>query len=391
MSPPARPLNIVHLFRAPLGGLFRHVVDLTRGQHARGHRVGIVCDTLTGGERAEKALADLMPHLALGLLRTPMSRHGSWRDLAALRDVSRRINALKTDVVHGHGAKGGAYARFAPARRGAIRVYTPHGGSLNYDHATAVGKFYLAVERLLMQRGDVYTFESAYSADVYRDKIGTPRGIVRVVHNGVSEAEFEPVGSAGDATELVFLGEFRPAKGIDTLFDALVLLLKGGRRVSVTLVGDGPDMPAMRAQIARHNLAASIRIFSPMPAREALALGRIMVVPSHAESLPYFVLEAAAAGKPLIVTRVGGLPEIYGPLSDNLVPARDAAALASAIARTLDDCPVAERLAAELRERVSSGFSLNSMVEGVLEAYEAGLAVKTAGVNDVSTVAIRLS
>ena len=378
MSPPARPLNIIHVFRAPLGGLFRHVVDLTKGQHARGHRVGIVCDTLTGGERAEKALAELMPHLALGLLRTPMPRHGSWRDWTALRAVSRRINELKADVVHGHGAKGGAYARFTLARRAAIRVYTPHGGSLNYDHTTAVGKFYLAIERMLMQRGDLYTFESAYSADAYRDKIGRPRGIVRVVHNGVSKAELEPVATSEDATDLVFLGEFRPAKGINTLFDALILLLKQGRRVTVTLVGDGPDMPAMRAQIARDDLTQSIRIFSPMPAREALARGRIMVVPSHAESLPYVVLEAAAAGKPLIATRVGGLPEIYGPLSDNLVPARDAPALAAAINRTLDDCPAAERLATELRERVSRGFSLKSMVDGVLDAYEAGLAAKQA-------------
>ena len=51
-----------------------------------------------------------------------------------------------------------------------------------------------------------------------------------------------------------------------------------------------------------------------MPARQALALGRVMVVPSRTESLPYIVLEAAAAGKPLIATKVGGIPEIYGPL-----------------------------------------------------------------------------
>jgi glycosyltransferase involved in cell wall biosynthesis len=100
-----------------------------------------------------------------------------------------------------------------------------------------------------------------------------------------------------------------------------------------------------------------------------------MIVPSYAESPPYVVLEAAA-GKPLIVTRVGGLPEIYRPLSDNLVPARDPAALAAAITRTLDDCAAAERLAIELRERVSRGFSLRSMVDGVLDAYQAGLAVK---------------
>ena len=57
-----------------------------------------------------------------------------------------------------------------------------------------------------------------------------------------------------------------------------------------------------------------------MPARQAMALGKIMVAPSRFESLPYVVLEAAAAGKPLITTQVGGIPEIYGPLANTLVP-----------------------------------------------------------------------
>ncbi len=73
-----------------------------------------------------------------------------------------------------------------------------------------------------------------------------------------------------------------------------------------------------------------------MPARQAQTLGRIMVVPSRAESLPYVVLEAAAAGMPMITTQVGGIPEIYGPLTDTLVPPEDAGALAKAIARAID-------------------------------------------------------
>ena len=67
-----------------------------------------------------------------------------------------------------------------------------------------------------------------------------------------------------------------------------------------------------------------------------MTLGRIMVVPSRAESLPYVVLEAAASGMPLITTKVGGIPEIYGPLSDTLVPPDDAGALARAIAQAID-------------------------------------------------------
>ena len=74
-----------------------------------------------------------------------------------------------------------------------MRAYTPHGGSLLFGHDTLAGKFYLATERLLMLRGDLFLFESAYSADIFRDKIGNPRGLVRIVHNGVSRAEFEPI------------------------------------------------------------------------------------------------------------------------------------------------------------------------------------------------------
>ena len=79
------------------------------------------------------------------------------------------------------------------ATKRAVRAYTPHGGSLLFGHDTLAGKFYLATERLLMLRGDLFLFESAYSADIFRSKIGNPRGLVRIVHNGVSRAEFEPI------------------------------------------------------------------------------------------------------------------------------------------------------------------------------------------------------
>ena len=105
----------------------------------------------------------------------------------------RRIAQSGADVVHGHGAKGGAYARLALTRKRAVRAYTPHGGSLLFSHDTLAGKFYLATERLLMLRTDLFLFESIYSSDIFRRKIGDPGERVRVVHNGVSREEFEPV------------------------------------------------------------------------------------------------------------------------------------------------------------------------------------------------------
>jgi glycosyltransferase involved in cell wall biosynthesis len=365
-----RHLNILHVFRAPVGGLFRHVLDLAHEQIARGHRVGLIADLRTGGTRADDVLREFEPSLALGLTRIAMRRHMSPGDAFVLANVMRRVGRTHADVVHGHGAKGGAYARLVFANKRAVRAYTPHGGSLLFGHDTLAGKLYLTTERVLMLRGDLFLFESAYSADMFRAKIGNPRGLVRIVHNGVSRAEFEPVAARPDASDLIFLGELRFLKGIDLLIDAIAQMHHQGRKVTATLVGDGPDREAFHAQVARLGLNGAVRFMPAMPARAALTQGRILVAPSRAESLPYVVLEAAAASKPLITTRVGGIPEIYKTLSNTLVPPTDAKALAAAIGRALDQPDAMAEITRKLHAQVLASFSVDSMVDGVLGAYE---------------------
>jgi glycosyltransferase involved in cell wall biosynthesis len=367
------PLNILHVFRAPVGGLFRHVVDLAREQAARGHRVGLIADNTTGGERAEAAFKALEPVLAHGISRIPMRRHIRFDDSLAVAHLMRRSAQAQADVVHGHGAKGGAYARLVFSNRRAVRAYTPHGGSLLFGHDTLAGRFYLATERMLMRRGDLFLFESAYSAEMFSRKIGTPRGLVRVAHNGVSRQEFEPVATRSDATDLVFMGELRHLKGIDVLIEAIARLRRDGRAVSATLVGSGPDRDALHAQVAGLGLTDLIQFRPAMPGPEALTLGRVMVVPSRAESLPYVVLEAAAGLVPLIATRVGGIPEIYGPQAAALVPPGDAAALAEAIAQALDGGAATIDFAKRLRQQVAALFSIDAMVDGVLHGYRSAL------------------
>jgi glycosyltransferase involved in cell wall biosynthesis len=112
-----------------------------------------------------------------------------------------------------------------------------------------------------------------------------------------------------------------------------------------------------------------------VPARQALELGRVLVVPSRADSLPYVVIEAGAAGVPMVATGVGGIPEIFGP-EVTLVPPEDPPRMAKAIAAALDN-PAETRAAADrLRQRVRSLFSQDAMVEGVLRAYGEAIARK---------------
>ncbi|QCI68877.1 glycosyltransferase [Phreatobacter stygius] len=373
------PRAILHVMRSPVGGLFRHVVDLAREQSARGHRVGIVADASTGGERAAGILTALDAELALGVTRVAMSRDLGPSDWSAGRHVARRLAAMNVDVVHGHGSKGGAYARLVGGDR--LKVYTPHGGSLHYSRRTPVGLVYLTLERLLAARTDLFLFESAFGRDAFRAKVCEPKGLVKVVHNGVGPAEFEPVArldataapGAAAMTDLLFIGELRHLKGVDVLIDAIAELRRHGRRLTATLVGAGPDAGLFQDQAERLGLTGSIIWPGALPAREAFARGRLMVVPSRAESLPYVVLEAGAAGLPQIATAVGGIGEIFGPDAGLLIRPGDALALAAAIAASLDDPAAAEASAARLRERIGREFSIAAMTDGVLAAYDEAL------------------
>jgi glycosyltransferase involved in cell wall biosynthesis len=371
----AEPANfkILHILRAPIGGLFRHVVDLGRGQAERGHQVGVVAAEAEPGSVADTQLRALASQLPLGVMRIPMRRQLGLGDAAAVSHVSKVIAAAGPGVVHGHGAKGGAYARLA--RSTAIRVYTPHGGSLHYGRWTPQGVVYRVAERILMRRTDLFLFESQFARDTYQAAIGTPRVPVHVVPNGVGAAEFQPIGSTGAKTDIVMVGELRYIKGIDVLIEAIAELVARGRIVAATIVGDGPDAASLRHLAAERGLSNSLRFAGYQPARHAFSLGRLLVVPSRAESLPYIVLEAAAAGVPMVATRVGGIPEVFGA-STSLVPPGNATALAEAVIAALDDMAAAQTAANRLRERVRALYSQDGMVEGVLTAYREAIEVK---------------
>ena len=331
---------------------------------------------MTGGARADAVLAELVPELALGLQRVAIARELGPSDFRALRAIAGHIKRAAPDVLHGHGAKGAALARLAPTAPGAIRVYTPHGGSLVYRPGTIGGGFYRSLEWLLKWRTDLFLFESHYVATLFRAQIGRTPTLTRVVHNGVGDDEFAAITPARDATDLVALGELRPVKAFDVLINAVAKLKAHGRLVTVTIAGEGPLDAELKAQALHLHVADQVRFVGHRPARAAFAMGRTMVIPSRAESLPYVVLEAAAAGVPMIATRVGGIPEIFGPDAAHLVAPDDAGALAGTIDAALDAPDHVRHIAQVVRNRVRSEFSLAAMVDGGLAAYSEVLAMR---------------
>ena len=361
------------------------MVDLTREQIARGHEVGLVVDSLTGGAQADAVLAELQPQLALGLTRMPMLRKPQFADVFNTLKVERHARRLRADVIHGHGSKGGVYARGMGVWRGLnvlrngagpIRCYTPHGGSFNHEASAPVQALYMVVERMLASCSDMLLFESVFIANRFHRRIGETSAMVRIVQNGIGPEEFLPVTPDAEAADLLYVGELRSAKGIDTLIDSLAILHRRlGRPISLNLAGTGPDQAQLEARARARGVAESVRFLGSVPARRAFALGRRLVVPSRAESLPYIVLEAAGAQVPMVATDVGGIGEVFGPYRDRLIACDDPIVLAKSLERMIEAEPheVAAQ-AHDLAAYVATRFSVDLMVSSVVGGYHDAIA-----------------
>jgi len=366
-------MRILHCLRAPVGGLFRHVADLARQQVADGHQVGILADASTGGLAADATFATLAPLLDLGVTRVRMPRQLGLGDYTALMATQRLARTLKVDVLHGHGAKGGAYARLAASRlkRSGYAVkafYTPHGGSLHFEPGTLQGTLFLGLEQHLAAQSDGIIFESAFSQRAYRLKVGVPPCAERVIPNGLLPSDFAAVTPRHDARDVLFVGELRQLKGVDVLLDALARI-ETPHAPTAMIVGGGPDAESFKARAAALGLSERVTFPGPMPAQQAFALGRCIVVPSRAESFPYIVLEAAAATLPMLLTGVGGIPEITAGLMVPFLIPGDAESLARQLQSFLST-PAPLLLQAEaLHDKVASRFTVAGMAAEIQEFY----------------------
>lgn len=364
-------LKIIHCFRSPVGGIFRHVRDLLAKQAEAGHAVGIICDSSTGGDYEDKLFEEIRPHLSLGLHRIPMARSIAPKDLTALLKTRSLIKQIAPNVVHSHSAKGGVYGRLGAwlADKNIKTFYCPHGGAMHYDAASLKGKVFFSAERFLERMTTSLIFVSDYERNAYHEKVGIPRCPEAIVYNGISPEEFIPVASQEDATEFLYIGMKRDLKGPDLFLDAMKIARdRSDQDLKAWFVGDGPDEAKYDLQIKQLKLEDCIKSSNAMPAREAFALADIVVVPSRAESLPYLVLEAIAAQKPIVAVNVGGIPEIFDNEKQRLVPTDNADALANAMLE-LHANQTRHNQAYEMAAALKKKFSLQAMAKGVEDLY----------------------
>jgi glycosyltransferase involved in cell wall biosynthesis len=189
-------------------------------------------------------------------------------------------------------------------------------------------------------------------------ELGIPAEKVIVQRNGVDGERFMPrdrgearaeLGLAANRPLVVYIGNFKPEKGVDVLVDAM------GRRdrldVDLAMVGSGPLETILRERAASLGIESKIRFCGRRPHDEIprwMAAADVICLPSYREGCPNVVLEALAAGRPVVASRVGGVPELLNDETGVLVPAGDPEALAQSLQAALARCWEPESLRASV-------------------------------------------
>ena len=225
---------------------------------------------------------------------------------------------------------------------------------------------------------------SHYNVDWLTREV-TPRARERlsVVHCGV---DLDALPWRRDSRErglIIGVGRLDPIKGFDVLIDALAALRQAGRTFRCRIIGEGPQRTELEAKIARADLEGYVDLVGARPqaeVRSALYSASIFALPSviapdgNRDGIPVALMEAMAAGAPSVSTYVSGIPElIEDDTSGLLVPPGDAAALARALSRLLDDEGVCERLAISARGKIEREFDANREARKLLALFSGAL------------------
>lgn len=305
--------------------------------------------------------------------------HDTPRLRKAVAEIADHLRRVSASVLCCHGYKANLLGRLAARRVGVPAVAVSRG----WTGESMRVKMYEWLDKAHLRFMDhVVAVSEAQAAKVRKAGVGAPK--LSVIPNAIDPERFtDPDPRYRDRLERFFrparkrivgaAGRLSPEKGFDVLLNAISLVHDQDAETGFALFGDGPCREALQQQIAALGLAGVVILvgFRGDLDRYVPHLD-MLVLPSHTEGLPNVVLEACAAGVPVVATSVGGTPEVIEDgVSGLLVPPGDPVSLASAICEMLGDEEGARDMAFQGRQRVMEWFSFHRQVEQYLELFDA--------------------
>ena len=368
-APASEALKVLHVAtRHRLGGAERNLVHTVDWELRQGHVVHVA---IGGGSTVVDFPRDAVVHRIEPLSRAIRPSD----DARALFELRRLTDAHRFDVVHSHQSKAGILARLAARGRARAIAHTIHMPSFGPGYGAVTSAAFLRAERLFARFTDLYAAVGAELADLYANARVGPRDRFHIVRSPIDIGEFAAAraaeGAADDESRAVAVGSLEPRKRFDLVIRCLADQLRRGD-LSLAVAGDGPERKRLEA--LTHELGVDQRVrflgYVEQPA-QLIASAHVLVHASRMEGVPQVVIQALAAGTPVVATDAEGLREIAGaPIA---IVDREGRGLAAAVALALASPPPPIDLAALDPWRVEQ-------VEDQLAAFDAHLrAVVEAG------------
>jgi glycosyltransferase involved in cell wall biosynthesis len=355
-------MRVVLVTSLERGGPIEQSLLLARSLARSGSSVLVTC--------ANRQLAERFEGEGVRAEVAPLRHQG---DLLGAAHVWRL--ARGADVIHAHDRRAGLWVRIGPRpRRGGIRILTVHGTPEPY-HPPPIGPerpglrarlLYRGLDAKLCARVDIVIVPSRFVADDLVRRLGYPADKLVVVPNGIELPPFAP--STGNLIGTLSLLE--PIKGIDVFLRAVARLAP--RHPDWRFVTFGSGSQAERLLALARELGIEDRVLRPgfVPTSQALASLRVFVLPSYRENAPMALLEAMAAGVPVVASSVAGVPEIADQEVAQMVPPGDPEALASAIEHVCADDALRDARVQAARRRVRESFTAERNAATVRSVYE---------------------
>lgn len=351
-----------------VGGAERHVCALGEALAARGYTVAIACST--GGALAGTLPASVAVHVLCDqLVKRRLSLPFAW----ALAGLLRREAC---DLVHAHMYASGMAAALALLGSPVPLVLTEH------SEAVWRGRRARWAGRWLYQRAAQLIAVSPAIRQRLVEQDSAPPERVTVILNALA-APCAPVGApaavvAGPATRprVGVVARLQPEKGVEYFLEAAARVAPHRPDVQFVVVGDGPLRHALPARARALGISAQVHFLGfCLDAPTLIGALDLLVVPSLSEGTPLVILEAMAAGVPVVARAVGGIPaQVRHEREGLLVPSGDPEALAQAILRVLQAPVWARQLGDAGRQRVAAQFSQATMLQQLEAVYQAALA-----------------
>lgn len=295
-------------------------------------------------------------------------------DLSLIGAIRRRARELATDVIHSHGYKSNFYGYLAARPRRIPVLATCHTGTDKPEMTPAL-RLYDWLDRAVLRRVDQVVAVSPTIAEALA-AVGIPPGKIALVPNGIDVERFQHASPAlavpAGARVVGMVSRLTANKGPYCFLEAARAVAARMPEAYFVLVGDGPERSRLEAAAKESGLEGRILFTgarSDMPG--VYASLNVFVLPSHSEGMPMSVLEAMAAGLPVIATRVGAVPQLIEPdRTGVLVQPQASAELAEAIVKVLKNPIWAHELGQSGRRRVVQEYSSDSMARHYRRLYE---------------------